>query len=192
MFYFLHRLVKWTFIVLHCAGLYWIWLQREALEPLYVWHDVYENGGIKNESTLHRVKGRAVAVNDGHTFQMIHQDGRSLSVRLAGLQLPEQPLSKEDIQLEKQRRTFLRDSVLQREVEVQVTYAVPGSMLGIVHINGTNLNTHFLTNGLARFNPDYIKALPRDEQYRFFAANRVREKSLEQNTALASLASTNQ
>ena len=185
MFYFLHRAVKWVFMALIAAGLYWVWLQREALEPVYVWFDVYQNGGLKNDKSLHTLKGRAVAVVDGHTIQ-VHEDGRSLSVRLTGLQMPEAPLSNTDIRLEKERRQFLRENVLKNEVEVQVTYAAPGSMLGIMSLNGTNLNLYFITNGMAKFNPTYIKPLPRDVQYQFFAAERWREKEVERETALAS------
>ena len=186
MFYFLHHLMRWVFIALLAAGLYWVWLQREALEPVYVWYDVYENGGLKNNQQLHTVRGRAVAVVDGHTLQ-VFQDGRSLSVRLTGLRLPHEPLSPSEFKLEKQRRTFLRETVVSREIDVQVTYATPGGMLGIVSLDGTNVNLHFITNGLATFEREYVKNLPRGIQYQFFAADRLREKSLQKEKPLASV-----
>jgi hypothetical protein len=186
MFYFLHRLMKWVFMALMGVGLYWLWLQREALEPVYAWYDVYENGGLKNDKALHSIRGKAIAVVDSYTVQ-VKEDGRSFSVRLTGLQMPEPPLSNTDIRLDKERRQALREMVVGNEVDVQVTYAAPGSMLGIVSVGGTNLNVYFITNNMVRFNPSYIKALPRDLQYQFFAAERFREKQQERRTAMAAV-----
>lgn len=186
MFYFLHRLMKWVFTALIAAGLYWVWLQREALEPVYVWYDVYENGGLKNNKPLHTINGRAVAVVDSLTVQ-VKEDGRSFSVRLTGLQMPEPPFSNTDLRLDRERKQIMRDMVQGRDVQVQVTYAAPGSMLGIVSTGGTNLNLYFITNGMAKFNPGFVKGLPREMQYQFFAANRFHEKEQERKTAVASV-----
>jgi endonuclease YncB( thermonuclease family) len=187
MFYFLHRLVKWFFTALVLAGLYWVWLQREAIEPVYVWYDVYENGGLKNTARLEEKRGRVVAVVDGHTVQMKH-DGKSYAVRLTGLQIPEPPLSTTEIAREKERRQLLRDLLVGQEAYVQVTYATPTSLLGVVSINQTNVNLMFITNGLGKFNPTYVKAAPRELQYQFFAAERLREKREMKSTELASAA----
>ena len=192
MFYFLHRMVKWVFTALIAAGLYWAWLQREALEPVYVWYDVYENGGLKNDRELHILRGRALAVGDSLSFPML-QDGRTLTVTLVGLKLPDPPRSNTDLARAKERRRFLREAILSKEVAVQITYAAPGSILGIVTAGGTNLNLYMITNNLAEFNPDWIKGMPRNHQYHFFAAERLREKQLhsQQQAALASIGSTN-
>lgn len=187
MFYFLHRLVKWVFMAFIGAGLYWAWLQREALEPVYVWYEVYENGGLKINKSLHTLHGKAIAVVDSLTVQ-VKEDGRSLSVRLTGLQMPEPPYSHTDIRLEKERKEALRDMVVGEQVDVQVTYAAPGSMLGILSVGGTNVNLYFITNGMARFNSGYVKGLPREMQYQFFAAERFREKQEERRSTIASVA----
>ena len=184
MFYFLHRLVKWFFIALIGAGLYWLWLQREALEPVYVWYDVYENGGIQENDRLTVLPGRAVRIVDGHTFQMVN-DGKAYSVRLTGFEIPRPPFSHSDVELEKERIRVLKEKVLTKDVSVAITFVSNNSILGIVTANGTNLNTFFLTNGLSRFNREYVKGVPRDLQYQFFAAQRVREKAVEQQNALA-------
>jgi endonuclease YncB( thermonuclease family) len=186
MFYMLHRLVKWFFTALVLAGLYWVWLQRAAIEPVYVWYDVYENGGLKNDSPLEEKRGRVVAVVDGHTVQMKH-DGKSYAVRLTGLQIPEPPLATSEIAREKERRELLRNLLIGQEVNVQVSYATPASLLGIVSVNGTNINLMFITNGLGRFNATYVKGAPRDLQYQFFAAERVHDRS-EKTRTLASAA----
>src|SRR5687768_200333 len=184
MFYFLHRLVKWVFIVLIAAGLYWVWLQREMLEPVYVWYDVYDNGGIQKTNRLQVIEGKATHVLDGHTFQMT-QGNKAFSVRLAGFEIPPVPLPQEDRELELERRKFLRETILMQQAKVDVTYSGAGSVLGIVTVNGTNLNLHYLTNGLGKFRPEYIKPLPRDMQYQFFAAKRLREKEEHHKTAFA-------
>lgn len=184
MFYLLHRLVKWFFIALLGTGLYWLWLQRDALEPVYVWYDVYENGGLQKTEQLPVMTGRVVRVIDGHTFQMNH-DNKSYSVRLTGFILPEPPFSNTDIELEKERRRILKQTVLMQNVTVEVTYSTVNSLLGIASVGGTNLNTLFITNGLSKFNREFVKSVPRDVQYRFFAAQRVREKEVQKQTALA-------
>lgn len=190
MFYFLHRMVKWVFMAFLAAGLYWAWLQREALEPVYVWYDVYENGGIKIDRELHTLHGKGLAVGDGLSFPML-QDGRTLTVTLVGLKLPDPPLSNTDRERAMERRRFLREAVVSKELDVQITYAAPGSILGIVTAGGTNLNLYMITNNLAQFNPTWIKGLPRDHQYHFFAAERLREKQRNVQSALASIGSTN-
>jgi endonuclease YncB( thermonuclease family) len=184
MFYFLHRLVKWFFIALIGAGLYWLWLQREALEPVYVWYDVYENGGIQKNDQLRVLSGRAVRVVDGHTFQMVN-DSKAYSVRLTGFEIPQPPFTPSEVELEKERLRVLNELVLSKNVNVAITFVSNNSILGIVTANGTNLNTYFLTNGLSRFNRDYVKGVPRDLQYQFFAAHRVREKEVQKQNALA-------
>jgi hypothetical protein len=184
MFYTLHRLIKWILMALIAAGLYWVWLQREFLEPVYVWYDVYDNGGINRTEPLKVIQGKPTHVLDGHTFQMVQ--GNAVSrVRLTGFEIPEPPLSQEEREKELERRKFLRETVLAQQVQVSVTYADQGSILGIVTANGTNLNLYYLTNGLSEFRPDYIKGLPREMQYQFFAARRLREKGLEKKNALA-------
>lgn len=184
MFYFLHRMVKWFFIALVGTGLYWVWLQREALEPVYVWYDVYENGGLQKTDQLETIRGRGLRILDGHTFQMLH-DGKAYSVRLTGFEIPEPPFSNTDLQVEKERIRVLKESVLAEGVQVEITFANNNSLLGIVTAKGTNLNTFYLTNGLSRFNREYVKSVPRDVQYRFFAAQRVREKEIQSQNALA-------
>ena len=60
---------------------------------------------------------------------------------------------------------------------MEVTYSNAASLLGIVHSGSTNINIHYLATGLGRFNPDFVKSAPRDQQYRFFSAVRARENS---------------
>jgi hypothetical protein len=175
MFYTLHRLVKGAFWMLICAGIYWAWLQREALEPVYVWHDVYKNGGIDRTDPLPTISGKGLHVLDGHTFQLL-RNKHVYSVRLTGLEIPEAPLTPAQIAIEKARREFLRGAVISNQVHVEVTYSNMNSLLGVVYVGKTNLNTHFITNDLGRFNGDYVKTVPRDVQYKFFSAARAHRK----------------
>ncbi len=184
MFYLLHRIVKWVFVALIAAGLYWVWLQRQVFEPVYAWYDVYENGGLTQDVPLETVEGRVVHIVDGHTFQL-SQGNKIYAVRLTGFDMPVPPLDEEERKREMERRIFLHDAVLSQQARVSVTYADKASMLGLVTVNGTNLNIYYLTNNLGRFRPDYIKGLPRETQYQFFAAKRLREKQLREKTALA-------
>jgi hypothetical protein len=175
MFYTLHRLVKWFFIALALAGGVWLYAQREALEPVWVWYDVYQNGGIDRTEPLPTIQGEAIRVLDGHTFQM-KSSGRVYSVRLTGFNLPTPPLSTTEITQEKERRAFLRDKIEGKPIKVEVTYSNLNSLLGIVYADGTNLNTYYVAHDLSHFNREFVKNLPRNLQYRFFAAERAREK----------------
>src|SRR5262245_38251959 len=171
MFYTLHRLVKWFFMLLALACVGWLYTQREALEPVWVWYDVYENGGIRNTDPLPTIGGEGISVIDGHTFQM-KSDGRYYSVRLTGFEQPTPPLSQSELELEKKRRELLRGVVVGNPIRVDVTYSNQNSLLGIVHFGSTNLNTYYVTHHLSRFNREYVKSTPRDLQYKFFAALR--------------------
>jgi hypothetical protein len=179
MFFLLHRLVKWFFMLMAAGCLFWAYTQRAVLEPLWVWYDVYDNGGIQKTEPLPEVKGHGVKIVDGHTFEM-NSDGRMVSVRLTGFDLPEPPLSAVQLQQEKRRRQFLQTAVVNQPVRVQITYSVANNLLGIVHAGSTNLNVYYITNGLGQFNRDFIKSMPRNEQYKFFAA--VHAKSAHEPT----------
>jgi hypothetical protein len=179
MFYLLHRLVKWFFALLVLGCIFWVWTQRAAFEPVWVWYDVYENGGIQKTEHLPMVNGQGIAVFDGHTFQM-KSGNQILSVRLTGFDLPEAPFSPEQIAEEKHRREFLRHAVVGKPVQVEITYSNVNSLLGVVHVGSTNLNTYYVTSGLGHFNREYVKSTPRDLQYKFFAAARAKSQQLAQ------------
>jgi hypothetical protein len=175
MFYLLHRLVKWFFILLALACVYWVWTQRAAFEPMWVWYDVYENGGMQKTDRLPLVNGQGISVLDGHTFQM-KSGNQVLSVRLTGFDLPEPPLSPSQIAQEKRRREFLYRAIVGKPVQVEVTYSNVNSVLGVVHLGSTNLNTYYVTSGLGHFNREFVKSTPRDLQYKFFAAARAKSE----------------
>jgi hypothetical protein len=175
MFYRLHRAVKYFWVAIILTAAVWIYSQREAFEPLYAWYDVYENAGLQRMEPLPVIEGQGVSVLDGHTFQM-KSDGKFYSVRLTGFEMLTPPLSAAEIELEKERRKVLRDLVVSQHVRVDVTYSNQNSLLGIVHAGATNLNTLFVANGLSTFKRDYVKKIPRDDQYRFFSAARARER----------------
>lgn len=187
MFYTLHRLVKGLIWLLVFAGLYWVWLQREALEPIYAWHDVYQNGGLDHKEPLPVVRGRGLGVVDGHTFSMLGADKRIYNVRLTGFEIPQPPLSLPELQMEKERRAFLRGAINSNQVHVEVTFSNVNSLLGVAYVGKTNLNIHFLTNDLSTFNRDYVKSTPRDLQYKFFSAARAHRKWKEAGNAKLAL-----
>lgn len=180
MFYALHRLVKYLCILALIGCVAWAYTQRAALDPLWVWYDVYENGGIQKTDPLPVMSGEGLSVTDGHTFQM-KSEGRTYAVRLTGLDLPEPPLTPEKIEQEKRRREFLRAAVIGKPVRVEITYSNQNSLLGIVYTGTTNLNTYYVANDLSHFNRDYVKTTPRDLQYKFFAAARAKSQELAAN-----------
>jgi len=177
MFYFLHRLVKGCFLLLLLGCMVWLWTQRRALEPLWVWYEVYENGGIQRTAPLPVLRGEGTTVLNGHTFQM-KSAGKVYIVGLTGFDAPAEPLSGDELQRERARRQFLRDAVVGKPVRVEVTFSNDQSLLGVVHAGATNVNLHYLMAGLSTFNRDYVRSTPRGTQYRFFAALRSKRDEL--------------
>lgn len=177
MFYTLHRLLKLIVILFFVGVLVWVWQQRHILEPAFVWHDVYKNGGIERTGTLPQVEGRGSYIFDGHTFQLKTSENRVYVVRLTGFESPAPPLSAEGILLEKRRRDALKFLVLSNSVRIEITYSNQNSLLGIAHAGNTNVNVYFITNHLAQFKGDFVKSVPRDVQYTFFAAARAGRKT---------------
>lgn len=184
MFYTLHRLVKFLVFLLIAGVFVFVWRHRSAAEPLLVWYEVYDNGGLGKTAKLPLIQGRGHYVLGGSTFQMKTPEGAYYTVTLAGLETA----TPEKQWLENQRMERLRSMVLSNVVHVNVTYHSSGyNVLGIVHVHQTNLNLNFITNGLASLNSDYIKRMPRDIQYNFFAARRTYEKRREQASAALAL-----
>lgn len=186
MFYRLHRMVRWFWWGMLALGVVWLYRQREVLEPLYVWYEVYDNGGLQKTDSLPARPGRGVTVLDGHTFQM-KSEGKIYSVRLTGFEVPTSLLAGADLELEHQRRAFLRQTVLSNDLTVKVTFESGTSLLGIVQAAGTNLNTHYVRSGLSRFNREYVKSIPREDQFLFFAAarQRAKDRALRESLALS-------
>lgn len=175
MFYFLHRLVKVALALCLILLVAWGWRQREAFAPVGVWYQVWQNGGIQNTQELELASGLGVHVLDGHSFQMKNGKG-VLNVRLTGFETPTAPVVGDELLMERRRREFLRERVISNQVSVAMTYSNRNSVLGIVSVSGTNLNLLYITNGLSRLEPGYIKAAPRGAQYQLFAAARLFEK----------------
>ena len=186
MFYTLHRILKVSIWMLIALLLVWLYRQREALEPLWVWYDVYDNGGIQNRVQLPRIEGKGINIYDGHTFQL-ESSNRYYNVRLTGFASPEPPLSGDELQRELRRREVLKEHVFMKPVSVDITYSNQNSYLGIVYANGTNLNLLYLTNDLSRFKPEFVKSTPRDVQYRFFSAVRWHKKQAHEKGAEVAL-----
>ena len=183
MFHRLHRLTKWLVGAFVLGIFAYLWTQRAALEPLLVWYQVYKNGGFENEAELPVVEGRALHIADGHTVRLKTEEGAYFLVRLAGLDYPSQPLSAYEAVREKKRLEVMRNLVYSNWVSVEVTFSDQHSALGIVHVGKTNLNLHYITNGLATLNRDYIKRMPREHQYDFFSAARSFEQQREETLA---------
>jgi hypothetical protein len=186
MFYALHRLLKLSGWILVALLLAWLYTQREAIKPLWVWYDVYQNGGLQKTGQLPTIGGTATQIQDGQTFQL-ESDKKFYTVRLTGFAMPEPPLSASELKREFKRREALKERIFHKPVTVGITYSNQNSFLGIVRADGTNLNLFFLTNGLSSLKPDYIKTAPRDVQYQFFSAERWRAKHLHENNAEVAL-----
>lgn len=89
-------------------------------------------------------------VTDGDTLTAVIE-GRSVTVRLAGIDAPESSKGREVGQPFAQKaRAYLADLVLNRRVEIRsLGHGRYGRMLGEVFRNGTNINLQMVSAGLA-------------------------------------------
>ena len=99
-----------------------------------------------------RLHGKVTRVADGDTITL-WADGKKTKVRLQGIDCPEQ-----DQLFGKQASHFLRDLILNREVEVQpLGQDSYGRVLGEVFYSGKNLNKELLKQGYAWWYQTYAK-----------------------------------
>lgn len=179
MFYAIRRMIKLFLGLCLLAILVWAWQQRAALEPAFVWYDVYKNGGHTNTTALPTVTGRVLRVIDAQTFEIRPKKGNFITVRLTGLEEEPLPTTREEATLQWQKKTALSNMVLSNFVHVDVTYSNVNSVLGIAHCKGTNVNAALIEKRVATLKPSYIKQVPRQTQYRLFYARRAAEKASE-------------
>ena len=108
---------------------------------------------IATHTTAQTIVGRVIKVSDGDTFTLLTSDKEQIKIRLHGIDAPKwsQPYSKVS-------RQFLNDKVYGKDVEVKkMDIDKYGRTIGMVFIDGVNINEALLRGGLAWHYKQYDK-----------------------------------
>lgn len=129
----------------------------------------------------------------GETTFRLRTTGRQLAnVRLTGIAAPalENPAAlPADIQQAIAARKLLGELVLSNEVQVTVTHLfAPGAVLGLVEVNGTNVNLAMVRAGVAHAEPEFLRGLPLRLRYDLLHQTRLARARARQAEAAAGAA----
>ena len=108
---------------------------------------------ITIHATAQTITGKVIKVSDGDTFTLLTEDKEQIKIRLHGIDAPEhyQPYSKVS-------RTFINDMVYGKDVEVtKMDVDRYGRTVGMVYVDGVNVNEAMLKAGLAWHYKQYDK-----------------------------------
>lgn len=165
MFYTLRRLIisSSTGVALCCA-FYLAWFtyeRREIFMPLISWFRTARQQELPQATpVVTTAQGLVTKVQDGGTLVFRGPAAAIYRYGLAGLVAPN-PNEKID-PAERRRgensRLYLSNLVSNRVIKIDVTFrASKQTGLGIVYVDGTNINLAMVLAGMARVNPDFIK-----------------------------------
>ncbi len=130
-----------------------------------------------HQETIEYWDGRVTQVLSGDQFVMKAASGALCSIRLTGLEAPQATNRLDQISVEDAQRSqqFLSSTVMSRDVRVAVTYRPSREVrsgMGIVFLNGTNVNQAVVESGNARARLEFMKGLPRHIQLGLLKAER--------------------
>jgi len=124
-----------------------------------------------NAEAVTTISGKVVSVADGDTITILSNNNRQTKIRLYGIDTPEKAQA-----YGKQAKKFTASLTAGKRATVKV-YDTDryGRSVGVVFVNGTNVNEELITNGLAWQYRKYCKApfckdwLKKEEYARSFA-----------------------
>ena len=175
MFYTLHRGIK---AVMYCAVLLMVWKlyeRREVFEPILIWYDVWDNGGLRVGEPK-TIAGRATHVLNSQTFVLSTRARGRFNVRLMGLKSPMADQSIEAAERERARRDALEKIIRNNWVHVEVSHENLDSLGGVVFLGPTNINANLVFHNLASASKESVQGLPKDSQYALLWSQRHKQK----------------
>jgi hypothetical protein len=173
MFYTIHRCIKllsWCVVLLVAWKIY---ERREVLEPVFIWYDVWDNGGLRVPEPK-AIAGRVEQVLSSQIFILTTRSHKRFNVRLMGLKSSSEDRSLEAFAKEMERRKELEKMIKGNWVHVEISYENLNSLGGVVFLGPTNVNAELVRLGVARANKETAKGLPKESQYALIWAARHR------------------
>jgi len=105
--------------------------------------------GLSDRANAGSLFGRAITVNDGDEITVFNLN-RPVRIKLLGIDAPEK-----DQQFGEVAKQHLSDLVLNRDVSVEYTaIAHDFSIIGVVSINGVDINAQMIRDGAAWYDPN--------------------------------------
>jgi micrococcal nuclease len=127
---------------------------------------------VPSHASIRTIEGTVISVSDGDTFKLETSEGTKVKVRLYGIDAPEkkQPYGNEAFDA-------LKSKILRQGVTVDVvTIDRYKRTVGIVSLNGRNINIEMIREGWAWAYTEYLKR-PYASEY-INAENEARAKGL--------------
>jgi micrococcal nuclease len=110
--------------------------------------------------------GLVVAISDGDTITLLTEDKRQLKIRLVGIDTPEKKQA-----FGTKARDHLASRIFKHDVEVDLRKQDQyGRHLGVIYMNGTDINQSMIQDGYAWFYKHYAKEQPKEEALRYAKA----------------------
>jgi micrococcal nuclease len=110
--------------------------------------------------------GLVVAISDGDTITLLTEDKRQLKIRLVGIDTPEKKQA-----FGTKARDHLASRIFKHDVEVDLRKQDQyGRHLGVIYMNGTDINQSMIQEGYAWFYKHYAKEQPKEEALRYAKA----------------------
>jgi micrococcal nuclease len=110
--------------------------------------------------------GLVIAISDGDTITLLTEDKQQLKIRLAGIDTPEKKQA-----FGTKARDHLASRIFKHDVEVDLRKKDQyGRYLGVIYINGTDINQSMIQDGYAWFYKHYAKEQPKEEAQRYAKA----------------------
>jgi hypothetical protein len=181
MFLALNRVVK----AVICACWLWVawlgWQQRERLQPaldlVQIWVERDSDAG----KDAVRLTGTVTDITGETSFHLRESDGKIWHCGFVGLSgvLPGNRLATApETRLARETRTNLQARLAGRQVAFDATVTTPlRSAMGVLRINGTNVNLALVGDGRVQLDRAAIRGLPVMEQHALVTAERHAKKA---------------
>jgi endonuclease YncB( thermonuclease family) len=175
MFYTIHRAIKFLCICALLGVAFKMYQHRAALQPAFIWYDVWDNGGFRSPEPT-TASGRVEQVINSQTFVVDCRSNKQrirFNFRLQGLQEPSKG-TLEGVEREKKAREALAGLIDKQWVHLEITYQNGNNLGGVAFVGGTNVNAELVRQRNASTSKALVKGLSKESQYSLLWANRHR------------------
>jgi endonuclease YncB( thermonuclease family) len=178
MFFAIRRTILVGIYLLLAAIGYYLWTQRERLDPIVIWVKAWQGRDERAVDTLASLTGQVVRVDGMDRIQLAGANGQMWNVGATGLMPRKDRNPKARVEAERKCREYLQSVLLSNQVRVELTYTNGRNALGLVYVGETNVNAELIKSGMARLQPQYIRFLPVNKQYPLLIADhQARERT---------------
>jgi len=130
--------------------------------------------GISSAATI---EGRVVGITDGDTITVLNSTRAEYKIRLSAIDAPEKMQD-----FGKVSKQALSNLIFNKQVTIETNNQLHrGRHIGIVYLNGEDINLNQVRNGMAWFSRKYERNLTRDDRLKY---HRAEEDAIRQRLGL--------